>query len=268
MAVFEKKCLFAAALVVTTGCGPNGSSGGGASYGAGDMLLFGVVVGATFLGPMIAEESASPVRSERAVRTTRMFGGRGQFDPASFSSYGVVAFPTDVNRRNVERYGAFCEAFVDGLDPIDRDSPPPSKQAITVWPVVNTVTDNIYEDEIRETCSRAMQDYDIVEARQVINLAIERGRQLEGRKGPFLIATYPGAGIRDLDYDGPFLTFDLSDYNDPDDIERAIRVWSTKLLSDPLSWMAIEEQGRTKSGMWNLYDTLGESADGYLQLSN
>ncbi len=264
MGLFFRRSVIAGVFFVLAGCNGEGSgTGGNSSRGSEALIAIGLVVGVTALDALIDSQFASPIEADGELVTTRMFGGRNQFEPSNFWSYGVIAFPTGLNRRNAERYLLFCEAFIAGLDPIDFDTPRPNNQALTVWPVRDRVTDEIYTND---TCSKAAEGYDIVESRKIINFAVRRGRQLDDRRGPFLIATHPGADIRQNADETALLTFDLSDYDNPDEIDRAIRVWSSKLRSDPAKWNSIEEQSRSKKGMWRLYDTLGDSADDYLQI--
>lgn len=69
------------------------------------------------------------------VKASRIFAGPGQYPPAEFAAYGIVAFRTLAAPDDRAHYELICEAYVRSLLHVSELDVPPAEQMVTVWPV-------------------------------------------------------------------------------------------------------------------------------------
>lgn len=221
-----------AMLVASCGSGGGEGTGSGGSFDIDDDTL-GMVAGVGLVAYIIFSDVLSPSTTEGPVQATRLFSGRGQFDPAAFATYGIVAFPSGPTSDDASRFRLFCEVFVGNLDPIEDGANPPSRQAVTVWPVLSTVTEDDYNLSLAEGCTRATQEYDATESRRVISAANAAGSDLSGR-GPFFIAWSLGETYGTQR--GQRLIYDMSKVTDATQARIHIQQWSREIAAGPTTW--------------------------------
>jgi len=182
-----------------SGC--DGSNGGGGSdvgldgvpdevLAAGVAVVGGVLVVREFLNRRAEAAEQQRLNSDPPV-ARRTFAGPRQFRPSDFEVYGIVAFSAAPTTANFSRFMMICEAFMQGISPVSAEAPVTSSFALTVWPLVEEVSDEQIGSRLREACTEATNLYDANASREVIDDAIQLGQPMQGR-GPFLIAWNSG----------------------------------------------------------------------------
>jgi len=192
---------------------------------------------------------------EERVFATRMFHGQANLPPESFAAYGVLAFSTLATSADGEAYLAICEAFFSTLIDSDDLAAEVGDRMITAWPIDDRrnpgLTDSLNSTRAaRESCSRAVEFYDIQRARGSIDDAGDTGLSLTGR-GPFLLAWAP-AGAK-AKADAVVLAADLSDVKTVAEATRVLTIWRDEIERDAAFWQDgfSPEKIRTKLGQIN-----------------
>jgi hypothetical protein len=236
----------AVAVVAAIGAG-SGSGGGGSGGDAGGGLIGPVVVaGILALSNLEQIQSGSagdPTTKSNPIEARRVISGSTQHDAQGFDVYGVVAFPEAPTSATYPRYAMICEAFMQGLSPVDDAATGASNIALTVWPVIQDTTDESIGFRLQEACDNATNLYDASYSREVISSANRSGQSVSG-KGPFLIAWSPGGR---LPSGAPNLAFlDMSWIEEPDDAAAYMREWRRLVVTSPARWGDVWNSGRFK----------------------
>ncbi len=196
---------------------------------------------AAYIAPAPAQPApvaAMVMERARPLSASRIFLGRSSYPPAEFAAYGILAFTTLPAPEDRERYIEICDAFFAAIISSSELEVPLNEQMVTVWPVDDrtdpglTGVLNIARAET-DSCSIAVDNYDIFVADQAIRDARFAGKSLNGR-GPFLIAWSPGdkKGFGQV----PVLTADLTDVNSTADAKAVFRVWTDDIEKDTELW--------------------------------
>ncbi|MEJ8559919.1 hypothetical protein QTO30_00750 [Yoonia sp. GPGPB17] len=157
MVWFCRRTLAASCIALTVGCGGGGGegtgSGGSFDVDGGDSAL---ILGAGALLAWFVIDQLAPNTSDTPVEATRLFAGSDQFAPSRFATYGIVAFPASGSSEDAGRLQLFCEAYAAGLNWIGESSAPPSRQAVTVWPLIDDVDPSDFRTTLDERCESAV----------------------------------------------------------------------------------------------------------------
>ena len=193
----------------------------------------------------------------RNILASRIFAGPYQYPPASYSAYGIMAFPKRATDKDMDRHTMFCDAFVSALPNSTKIGTPTSKQMVTVWPVANkSVADRLNKLELASNiCPIAVRTFHFVASLQAIQSV---GKELlePHLRGPFLIAWSPGSSIGDRDR--PVLIFDLSDVDDADSAARMLLLWREEIQMRPELWVDGWNIQRLRSSIAVWADRYGE----------
>lgn len=234
----------ALAAVAAIGAGSGGGGSGGDASGA----LIGpvVVAGISALSNLEQIQSRSPGDSttkSAPIEARRVISGPTQHAAQGFDVYGVVAFPEAPTSATYPRYAMICEAFMQGLSPVDDAATGASNIALTVWPVIQDITDESIGFRLQEACDNATNLYDASYSREVISSANRSGQSVSG-KGPFLVAWSPGgrlpSGASNL------AVLDMSWIEEPDDAAAYMREWRRLVVTSPANWGDVWNSGRFK----------------------
>ena len=180
--------------------------------------------------------------SRAAPSATWLFGGPGDFPPADFAAYAIVAAWEDPGGAERARYRDICLGYVTTLTRANSPfAPSRDLQLVTVWPVSShdlavSLSEIGNYDLI---CDRAVDSYDKDVAARAIEDAEfgspELRAALAGRRGPFLIAWNPS---EDMGNPGvPIFRMDLSDVTTRPQAEAMFRLWREGILDHADEWV-------------------------------
>lgn len=212
---------FAPILIGIAACTPMrsaGDSGGGADW--------------TVNGGLAGTEQSVVIVEPEAFRASRLFAGPGQFPPADFAAFGIVAFPARASSADRDRHLMLCEEYVAVLPRPDELGLPVEQQMVTVWPVAeSSIADDL--NAMAEPCPDAVRHYALPAAVRAIRDAGEAAI-LVGRRGPFLLAWAPGG--QKGEQDAVVLMSDLSDVTNAEQARTIFTLWREDIESNPELW--------------------------------
>lgn len=197
-------------------------------------------------GPQEAERGgqhpASPAHYEtksvgplEIILASRAFAGPGQYPPASFAAYGIVAFPSLPTDADKARYTMICNAYAAVLTFYGSVPAPIERQMVTVWPIQSDAEAQQINAMPRgdKLCERAVQDYNMSTALEAIDAAWRSHSRLMGR-GPFLLAWSPSTAMSRSD--ALVLVFNLSDVTTEQQAKEMFMQWRREIVEHPELW--------------------------------
>jgi len=193
------------------------------------------------------EVSRSVSGSISPLFTARSFAAPGEFPPADYAAYGILAFTQRPTASTFDRFVKICLAYSAAF-PLSNELPDVSTdmQAVTVWPVTSEAVIeslNAVSDEI-EACEIAVRGYGLAPAQDALRAAKIglQGKTLRGEpinlssldRGPYLLAWAPGNMKGESDT--LILGMDLSLVETEDVAAAAFRLWIGDIQSSPELW--------------------------------
>lgn len=167
---------------------------------------------------------------------TRVFAGPGQFPPSRFRGYGFIAFPALASEYDYDRHMKLCQAYVNSLPATSSVSQQREDQFVTVWPVKDTMlafslNGRSLRLETSARCSKAIDDYDDGQAREVLsNVRAAQNVSLDGR-GPYLFGWIPA---NEYGQKGKLiLMLDLSRVTTYEQALVQLQSWQQKIATNP-----------------------------------
>lgn len=205
-------------------------------------------------GMVLSARPAGPTAAMTDGRATRLFAGPGQFPPAKYAAYGIVAFRALSGPSDREHYLDICRAYLNAIPPVPPDLPE-AQQMVTVWPVASEVmARDLNATSAAQKCERAVDNYDLSLARDFIRKAKIQGVEIDG-VGPYLLAWAPTANIGRPD--AVVLVYDLSGIPDYEGAVRMMMSWVEDIESDPTIWEQGLKQMSLREKIRGLVDKYG-----------
>lgn len=199
-------------------------------------VLAGLVLAACqAMEPGDVSKSANGADSRLSVTATRIFAGPGQYPPAEFKAYGILAFPARATSATRARHIYICEAYLGRLPHTSEAAVPRAQQMVTVWPVrdselagdLNAITQEA------STCAEAVDGYGLVTAQAAIKDAQAAGHALDGR-GPYLLAWSPAHDKGKANV--PVLVADLTNVSTAEGAQNMLNKWAQDIEKNPQLW--------------------------------
>ncbi|WP_261400045.1 hypothetical protein [Leisingera daeponensis] len=188
---------------------------------------------------------------EAAPVPTRVFAGPGQFPPSRFRGYGFLAFPALASEFDYDRHMKLCQAYVNSLPATSSVRQQREDQFVTVWPVkdkklASSLNGKFLRLETSAKCSKAIDDYDDGQAREVLsNVRAAQNVTLDGR-GPYLFGWIPAD---EYGQKGKLiLMLDLSRVTTYEQALVQLQSWQQKIATNPellRDGLSIENMRRT-----------------------
>ncbi|WP_027234566.1 peptidoglycan-binding domain-containing protein [Leisingera caerulea] len=167
---------------------------------------------------------------------TRVFAGPGQFPPSRFRGYGFLAFPALASEYDFDRHMKLCQAYVNSLPATSSVKQPRGDQFVTVWPIkdkrlASSLNGKFLRLETSAKCSKAIDDYDDGQAREVLaNVRAAQNVSLDGR-GPYLFGWIPA---NEYGQAGKLiLMLDLSRVTTYEQALVQLQSWQQKIATNP-----------------------------------
>ena len=182
----------------------------------------------------MVETTAVIASLDGEIRASRLFAGPGNYPPAEFAAYGILAFKSEASSYDRNRYVMICEAYISSIRQFDQLPVPVSAQMATVWPVTgDDIAAALMKAPRQEVCMRAVDAYGNVAADRALRDAALAGAELAGL-GPYLLAWSPATkkGARDA----IVLIADLSDVHDYAAALDVLLNWVRDIERDPSLW--------------------------------
>lgn len=166
-------------------------------------------------------------------RATRLFAGPGQFPPANYAAYGIVAFKSMPDASDEKRFSDICRAYVNAIPAAPPDFPTAS-QMVTVWPVASEgVVGRLSSLDTVEKCKEATANYNLSLSLDYLRRARFQGEDVAGT-GPYMLAWAPTTALDQPD--AVVLVADLSDVQNYDQAIQIMIAWVEDIEADPEIW--------------------------------
>ncbi|TBH34599.1 hypothetical protein ELG66_00985 [Rhizobium leguminosarum] len=193
---------------------------------------------------------------------TRVFAGPNEYPPKAFAAYGIVALRSLPSVFDAARYKNICLAYFNTLPPIPKDVAP-SKQMVTVWPVMKDKTaKRINGIGADKACDIALSEYNLLLGHSSIQMAKLQNQDIDG-VGPYLLAWSPSEKYGTDK--AVILVADFSDVQTYEQAQRVMVAWVNDIESDPDIWEKEFTLDRVRMKIKAIVDRYGTDIENFFK---